>query len=1185
MMHATKITKNETGNLLTHGRNNAIVQPKLEIGKPDDKYEKEADAVADQVMMMPTPSVEPMVVNPDAPTLAMQLTTEVSGLQMKCEECEKEESLQMKVFPNALMMMGATGEDEEDTIQMKCKQCEEEEKLQMKCEECEKEEYLQMSGPTTNNDSTAPTQLTNQLGSSKGRGSTMPEHLQNEMSSKMGSDFSSVKIHTDTSAVQMSQGLGARAFTHGSDIYFNSGEYNPGTSEGKHLLAHELTHVVQQGAAPINTNSDTLQTSKTNETIQRYSWDEFVEDVGDTVDTLSGAARQVWDTAHAIAEALGASISISGTRIVISVPAVNDVCPIVPLRFNLPEIGADIPFAAGAIPLGPNVALYGMVGLHIGLTPEISVQIGPCHFSGGRIVADLSSASFSASGGGGATVAVGLGAELRVGLRGEVGVVIVIPAGPVPIPIQIPVAGLEAGLAGFARATSSNTFTASGSMNYSSGKFTLSGSSSQTLGLGIDYGLAGYGGIDILGQNLCTVYWPFIMEHTQSTLSQEQYLDVVIDRSGLSIDYDASEPRMDEVPYDELPLALERDMFSDDCPMCDFFERAGLMPSNFGGHWTGHPGGAWSGPLPHVYKRNPGIPSGAKCRGACGPDCLTCGTEEEKIVCHDVGNGKHEFWRYPNYTTCNSHQGCRDHDGCYDWCASGGGMATSLIIMPCQRLCDFEAMCNYGFQQAVGWIFGAPPHDQVVHYSDRPEKIGECSGPCQQEEGEGGQPVWRICLPDNITLFGVKSLRKEFPIPQFTTTLFSKGIEVPYIGLGVNLIRIYAFARFIPPPYVQGDIGPAELSGVCIVFDPATRSYSGEARLSLRGMLSGQIAIRGGLGASILEGKITDCLGISLLNPEGFISATGRIEVPMELSNDIEVKCVQGQVQMINTIDFETCLRLAYEIRAHILAKVLGYEVYQNSWHLDGATWEKCWDTNLAVIPINLGAGAGNILQGLGSGLQGLGLGGNSNPGVQGTSAGSGSTPALGQEPVERAFPELSIGGVDGVDLVKWLFQEGHSNNQDEEPNSPNQALATTNNGSGGDDNGSNGGDPCEGVGEESAEPIGRWDDGVAYHHYSKSPINGDFQPGVERWTNYFTNCRGEAQAATGVPDDFNYVTSINYGDATPAYIDSGQYQTRQFMSRIYGIRVEANHYTNHTAIPNHLFTTQSLDIFTSDCS
>jgi len=66
------------------------------------------------------------------------------------------------------------------------------------------------------------------------------------MENRFGTDFSEVKIHTGSQAIQMSRELNAQAFTVGNDIYFNEGKYNPSSDAGKHLLAHELTHTVQQ---------------------------------------------------------------------------------------------------------------------------------------------------------------------------------------------------------------------------------------------------------------------------------------------------------------------------------------------------------------------------------------------------------------------------------------------------------------------------------------------------------------------------------------------------------------------------------------------------------------------------------------------------------------------------------------------------------------------------------------------------------------------------------------------------------------------------------------------------------------------------------------------------------------------------------------------------------------------------
>ncbi|MEO5592587.1 MAG: DUF4157 domain-containing protein, partial [Chitinophagaceae bacterium] len=92
--------------------------------------------------------------------------------------------------------------------------------------------------------------IENRLSSSNGNGSALPDPVRANMESSIGADFSGVKIHTDSSAVQLSKDLSAQAFTNGSDIYFNTGKYNTESRDGQHLLAHELTHTVQQQAVP-----------------------------------------------------------------------------------------------------------------------------------------------------------------------------------------------------------------------------------------------------------------------------------------------------------------------------------------------------------------------------------------------------------------------------------------------------------------------------------------------------------------------------------------------------------------------------------------------------------------------------------------------------------------------------------------------------------------------------------------------------------------------------------------------------------------------------------------------------------------------------------------------------------------------------------------------------------------------
>ena len=118
--------------------------------------------------------------------------------------------------------------------------------LQMKCKECE-EESLQMKAENSASGGYAPPHISGQI-QNAGGGSPLPGSLNREMSQKIRADFTDVKIHTGSNASALNQSLGARSFTHGKNIFFNSGEYNSASVEGKRLLAYELTHVVQQNA-------------------------------------------------------------------------------------------------------------------------------------------------------------------------------------------------------------------------------------------------------------------------------------------------------------------------------------------------------------------------------------------------------------------------------------------------------------------------------------------------------------------------------------------------------------------------------------------------------------------------------------------------------------------------------------------------------------------------------------------------------------------------------------------------------------------------------------------------------------------------------------------------------------------------------------------------------------------------
>ena len=102
------------------------------------------------------------------------------------------------------------------------------------------------------NDSTASDSISSQIESTRGIGIPIPDATKNFMESHFGTDFSGVHVHTGNYASQLSDQLNAHAFTVGKDIYFNEGKYAPESDAGKHLLAHELTHTIQQAGLANN---------------------------------------------------------------------------------------------------------------------------------------------------------------------------------------------------------------------------------------------------------------------------------------------------------------------------------------------------------------------------------------------------------------------------------------------------------------------------------------------------------------------------------------------------------------------------------------------------------------------------------------------------------------------------------------------------------------------------------------------------------------------------------------------------------------------------------------------------------------------------------------------------------------------------------------------------------------------
>ncbi len=188
------------------------IQAKLKIGQPNDKYEQEADMVADQVMRM----------DERKETQPISDLAQISRIQRICPECEEE-------------MHRQPIEENEEELQQQPIEDEEEKMVQQKIDSTQTPEVT--------------ADLESRIQSQKGGGQLLPESERDFYGSSIGADFSNVKIHTDAGSNKLNRELNARAFTTGQDIFFAEGQYVTGMDEGRQLLAHELAHVVQQGTA------------------------------------------------------------------------------------------------------------------------------------------------------------------------------------------------------------------------------------------------------------------------------------------------------------------------------------------------------------------------------------------------------------------------------------------------------------------------------------------------------------------------------------------------------------------------------------------------------------------------------------------------------------------------------------------------------------------------------------------------------------------------------------------------------------------------------------------------------------------------------------------------------------------------------------------------------------------------
>ncbi|WP_434686691.1 eCIS core domain-containing protein [Pseudanabaena minima] len=234
------------------------IQAKLAIGEPNDKYEQEADATAARVVQQ----INSPMTSQDQPVqrkFENQLrakNAQKMAIQAKLAIGEPNDKYEQEADANAARVVqqinsstSASTTSQSQPVQRQG--TEEDEEVQMKPIVQRRENI---------GGGEASTDLESAIQSARGSGQSLDANLQRSMGQAMGADFSGVKVHTDSQSDQLNKSIQAKAFTTGQDVFFRQGAYEPGSRGGQELIAHELTHVVQQnGGKTAGTAQLTLQ--------------------------------------------------------------------------------------------------------------------------------------------------------------------------------------------------------------------------------------------------------------------------------------------------------------------------------------------------------------------------------------------------------------------------------------------------------------------------------------------------------------------------------------------------------------------------------------------------------------------------------------------------------------------------------------------------------------------------------------------------------------------------------------------------------------------------------------------------------------------------------------------------------------------------------------------------------------
>ena len=248
------------------------VQAKLKVSKPADPMEVEADRTADRVMRMSDEQVQRNRVGADSPEV--QRAADEEQVQAKADaapeiqRAAEEEQVQAKADAVPEVQRAA----EEEQVQAKAeappevqRKPAEEEHVQAKAEappEVQRAADAQSGAPemqraaaegdtiqrTGGGAPTVAADAQTEIQQSTSGGTALPNEVRNDMEPRFGADLGDVRVHADEQSASLTNHLSARAFTYRNHLFFGRGQYQPGTDTGRRLLAHELTHTIQQGA-------------------------------------------------------------------------------------------------------------------------------------------------------------------------------------------------------------------------------------------------------------------------------------------------------------------------------------------------------------------------------------------------------------------------------------------------------------------------------------------------------------------------------------------------------------------------------------------------------------------------------------------------------------------------------------------------------------------------------------------------------------------------------------------------------------------------------------------------------------------------------------------------------------------------------------------------------------------------